>query len=56
MPFDSALLYAMNGIATHETMTHAKNKFASSGERQDKASKVKQLMATDTGAEKEEHL
>jgi hypothetical protein len=33
-----------------------KNKFALSRERWDKASKVKQLMATNTGAEKEEHL
>jgi hypothetical protein len=33
-----------------------KNKLASSGEKQDKASKVKQFTVMDTGAEKMEHL
>jgi hypothetical protein len=50
--FHWALLYTMNGVATRETMTGAKEQVCI--ERQDKAPKVKQFMAMETGAEKEE--
>jgi hypothetical protein len=48
MTFYGTLFNTMNGVATRETMTR--------GERRDKALKVKQFTATDTGTEKMECL
>jgi hypothetical protein len=56
MSLHRTLLDAMEGSMTDEATTSTKKRLASSGERQDRVSKVKQFTAIETGLENTEGL